>query len=108
MYGAKPIPENDAPEIYRVIRRLIVKANIPMPKVYILSMETPNAFATGRNPQHASVAVTKGILDILNGNELEGVLAHELAHIAHRDILIATVAATMAGAISMIGRDSNL
>ncbi|MFH1540509.1 MAG: zinc metalloprotease HtpX [Elusimicrobiota bacterium] len=104
MYRAKPISENDAPEIYRVIRRLIVKANIPMPKAYILPMETPNAFATGRNPQHASIAVTKGVLDILNENELEGVLAHELAHISHRDILIATMAATMAGAISMIAR----
>ncbi|MFH0948663.1 MAG: zinc metalloprotease HtpX [Elusimicrobiota bacterium] len=104
MYRAKQIPENDVPEIYRVIRRLTVKANIPMPKVYILPMETPNAFATGRNPQHASVAVTKGILDILNENELEGVLAHELSHISHRDILIATIAATMAGAISMIAR----
>lgn len=104
MYGAKSISEKEAPEIYKVIRRLTVKANIPMPKIYVLAMETPNAFATGRNPQHASVAVTKGILDILNENELEGVLAHELSHISHRDILIATIAATMAGAISMIAR----
>ncbi|MFA5779265.1 MAG: zinc metalloprotease HtpX [Elusimicrobiota bacterium] len=104
MYGAKPISEKEAPEIFKVIRRLIMKADLPMPKIFILAMETPNAFATGRNPQHASVAVTKGILDILNENELEGVLAHELSHISHRDILIATIAATMAGAISMLAR----
>jgi len=104
MYRAKQIPENEAPEIYRVVRRLTVKADIPMPKIFLLAMETPNAFATGRNPQHASVAVTKGILDILDENELEGVLAHELSHIKHRDILIATIAATMAGAISMLAR----
>lgn len=104
MYGAKPISEKEAPEIFKVTRRLTVKAGLPMPKIFVLAMETPNAFATGRNPQHASVAVTKGILDILNENELEGVLAHELSHIAHRDILIATIAATMAGAISMLAR----
>lgn len=104
MYGAKPISEKEAPEIFKVVRRLTVKAGLPMPKIFVLAMETPNAFATGRNPQHASVAVTKGILDILNENELEGVLAHELSHIAHRDILIATIAATMAGAISMLAR----
>ena len=104
MYGAKPISEKEAPEIFKVTRRLTVKAGLPMPKIFILAMEAPNAFATGRNPQHASVAVTKGILDILNENELEGVLAHELSHISHRDILIATIAATMAGAISMLAR----
>lgn len=104
MYGAKPIPENEAPEIFKVIRRLTLKAGLPMPKIFILPMAAPNAFATGRNPQHASVAVTKGILGILNENELEGVLAHELSHISHRDILIATIAATMAGAISMLAR----
>ncbi len=104
MYGAKPLSENEAPEIFKVVRRLTVKAGIPMPKVFVLAMEIPNAFATGRNPQHASVAVTKGILDILDENELEGVLAHELSHIKHRDILIATIAATMAGAISMLAR----
>ena len=104
MYGAKPILEKESPEIFKVIRRLTVKAGMPMPKIFVLAMETPNAFATGRNPQHASVAVTKGILDILNENELEGVLAHELSHISHRDILIATIAATMAGAISMLAR----
>ena len=104
MYGAKPISEKESPEIFKVTRRLTVKAGLPMPKIFILAMEAPNAFATGRNPQHASVAVTKGILDILNENELEGVLAHELSHIAHRDILIATIAATMAGAISMLAR----
>ncbi|MDO8734744.1 MAG: zinc metalloprotease HtpX [Elusimicrobiota bacterium] len=104
MYGAKPISEKESPEIFKVTRRLTVKAGLPMPKIFILEMETPNAFATGRNPQHASVAVTKGILNILNENELEGVLAHELSHISHRDILIATIAATMAGAISMLAR----
>ncbi|OGS45704.1 MAG: protease HtpX [Elusimicrobia bacterium RIFOXYD2_FULL_34_15] len=104
MYRAKPVSENDAPEIYKIVRNLTVKGNIPMPKIYILPMETPNAFATGRNPDHAAVAVTKGILDILDDNELEGVIAHELSHITHRDILVATIAATMAGAISMLAR----
>lgn len=104
MYGAKPVSENEAPAIYRVVRNLAVKGSIPVPKIYILPMDMPNAFATGRNPQHASVAVTKGILDILDESELEGVIAHELSHIKHRDILIATIAATMAGAISMLAR----
>jgi len=104
MYGAKPVSEKEASDIYKVVRNLTVKAKIPMPKIYILPMEIPNAFATGRNPHHAAVAVTKGILNILDANELEGVIAHELSHISHRDILIATIAATMAGAISMLAR----
>ncbi|MEW6556147.1 MAG: zinc metalloprotease HtpX [Elusimicrobiota bacterium] len=104
MYGAKPVSETEAPSIYRVVRRLAVKGNIPVPKVYILPMNIPNAFATGRNPKNASVAVTNGIMDILNETELEGVIAHELSHIRHRDILIATIAATMAGAISLLAR----
>ncbi|MDD5687270.1 MAG: zinc metalloprotease HtpX [Elusimicrobia bacterium] len=104
MYRAKPVSEKEAPEIYSIIRKLITKANIAMPKVYILPMETPNAFATGRNPEHSAVAVTKGILEILDEEELSGVIAHELSHITHRDILVATIAATMAGAISMLAR----
>ena len=104
MYKAKPVTETDAPDIYRVVRRLTTNNSMPMPKVYILPMEAPNAFATGRNPENAAVAVTSGILQILNEKELEGVIAHELAHIKHRDILIATIVATMAGAISMLAR----
>jgi len=104
MYRAKPVSEQDAPDIYRIVRRLTANNLMPMPKVYIMPMETPNAFATGRNPENAAIAVTGGILQILNEKELEGVIAHELAHIKHRDILIATVVATMAGAISMLAR----
>ena len=104
MYRAKPVSEQDAPDIYKIVRRLTANNNMPMPKVYILPMDLPNAFATGRNPEHAAVAFTGGILQILNEKELEGVIAHELAHIKHRDILIATVVATMAGAISMLAR----
>jgi heat shock protein HtpX len=99
MYGAKQVDENEAPDIYRTVRNLTQSANLPMPKVYIMENDQPNAFATGRDPNHAAVAVTTGILRILNQDELEGVIAHELAHVKHRDILIATIAATMAGAI---------
>ena len=102
LYRAREVQEADAPELFRVVRGLAQRAGIPMPKVYIVPNETPNAFATGRSPQHAAVAVTEGILRILSSAELEGVLAHELSHIKHRDTLIATIAATMAGVIVML------
>jgi len=102
MYGAKEITQGEAPELYQIVGELINKAGLPMPKVYIMENETPNAFATGRNPEHAAVAVTTGILRILSKEELMGVIGHELSHIQHRDILISTIAATMAGAISML------
>jgi heat shock protein HtpX len=102
MYRAKPLAEGDAPAVHRIVRSLATKAGIPMPKLYILPSAAPNAFATGRSPQHAAVAVTDGILRIMNETELEGVLAHELSHVLNRDVLISTVAATIAGAISML------
>jgi heat shock protein HtpX len=102
MYGAKPLAEGDAPVVHRIVRNLATKAGIPMPKLYILPSAAPNAFATGRSPQHAAVAVTDGILRIMDEAELEGVLAHELSHVLNRDVLISTVAATIAGAISML------
>lgn len=102
MYGAQPVSEYEAPHLYRIVYNLSQKAQIPMPKIYIIENESPNAFATGRNPEHGVVAVTKGILKILTLEELEGVLAHEISHIKHRDILIQTVAATLAGAITML------
>ena len=102
MYGAKPVSESEAPELYATVASLAQKASIPMPKIFIMDNESPNAFATGRNPEHGVVAVTTGIMRILSREELEGVLAHELSHIKHRDILIQSVAATIAGAITMI------
>lgn len=102
MYGAKQVSENEAPQLYATVASLTQKASIPMPKVYIIQNDSPNAFATGRDPSHGVVAVTTGILRILNRDELEGVLAHEISHIKHRDILIQSVAATLAGAITMI------
>jgi len=102
MYGAKQVTQGEAPELYQIVGELVNKAGLPMPKVYIMENETPNAFATGRNPEHAAVAVTTGILKILSKEELMGVIGHELSHIQHRDILISTIAATMAGAISML------
>ncbi len=102
MYKAKEVSETGAPELYSIVRRLAQRAEIPMPRVYIMDQAQPNAFATGRNPSHAAVAVTTGIMNILSREELEGVIGHELAHIKHRDILIGTVAATIAGAISYL------
>jgi heat shock protein HtpX len=102
MYRAKQASEAEASELHRIVRNLARKAAIPMPKIYRIHTPTPNAFATGRNPEHAAVAVTTGIEAILNSEELEAVLGHELAHVAHRDILISTVAATIAGAISYL------
>ena len=102
MYRAQEASKADSPELYEMVRRMARKAELPMPRVYIINQPQPNAFATGRNPDHAAVAVTTGILRMLDVDELEGVLAHELAHVKHRDILIGTVAATIAGAISYL------
>ncbi len=102
MYRAKEVNESAAPELYGLVRTLSTRARLPMPKVYLIPGDQPNAFATGRNPEHSAIAVTEGIKRILNREELEGVIGHELAHIRNRDILIGTVAATIAGAISMI------
>ncbi len=102
LYGAKPVTEAEAPQIYSIVRTLALKSGMPMPKVYIIPSDAPNAFATGRNPNHAAVAVTEGILRILDTNELSGVLGHELSHVRHRDILIGTIVATFAGAIGML------
>lgn len=103
MYRAREVSETENPAFYGMVRRLAQQANMPMPKVYIIPSEGPNAFATGRNPQNAAVAATEGILRILSPEELEGVMAHELAHVQNRDTLISTIAATFAGAISMLG-----
>lgn len=102
MYGAKQASESEAPELYAIIRDLTMKAGLPMPKVYIMVNDTPNAFATGRNPDHAAVAATTGIMRLLTKEELAGVIGHELAHIRNRDILISTISATIAGAISYL------
>jgi heat shock protein HtpX len=102
MYRAQEVTEQQAPELYRIVQDLSTKAGLPMPKVYIVPSETPNAFATGRNEKHAVVAVTEGILKMLNRDELEGVLSHELTHIKNKDILIGAIAATIAGAITML------
>ena len=114
MYNAQEVDETSAPQFYRMVRELAQRAQLPMPRVYLIQEDAPNAFATGRNPEHAAVAATTGILRVLSERELRGVMAHELAHVKHRDILISTISATMAGAISMLanfamffgGRDS--
>ena len=102
MYRAQPVTREELPRAYAAVERLTQKIGIPMPKIYVIPTESPNAFATGRNPSHASVAVTHGILSLLTDEELEGVLAHELGHVNNRDILISSVAATIAGAITML------
>jgi heat shock protein HtpX len=114
MYRAREVDDSSAPQFYAMVRELAARAELPMPRVYLIDEDAPNAFATGRNPEHAAVAATTGILRVLSAAELRGVMAHELAHVKHRDILISTVSATMAGAISMLanfamffgGRDS--
>jgi heat shock protein HtpX len=104
MYRAKQVTEAEAPDLYSIVRSLVQKAGMPMPKVYMMDQEQPNAFATGRNPNHAAVAVTTGIMRILTREELQGVIGHELSHIKNRDILISTIAATIAGAISYLAQ----
>jgi heat shock protein HtpX len=103
-YRAQAVTREQLPRVYQVVERLTQKAGLPMPKIYVIPTESPNAFATGRNPRHASVAVTQGILNLLNDEELEGVLAHELGHVNNRDILISSIAATLAGAITYAAR----
>lgn len=104
MNGAKPVTREQLPRVYRVVEQLTQRIGLPMPRIYVIPTDSPNAFATGRNPQHAAVAVTEGILNLLDDEELEGVLAHELGHVRNRDILISSVAATLAGAITMLAR----
>ncbi|MBD3809624.1 MAG: zinc metalloprotease HtpX [Sulfuricurvum sp.] len=101
-YNAQEVDPREAPVLYRVVERLVERADMPMPRVYIIHDHIPNAFATGRNPEHAAVAITTGLLELLNKDEIEGVMAHELSHVEHRDILVATIAATIAGAIAFI------
>ncbi len=115
MYNAHEVDETTAPELYGMVRELAARAGLPMPRVYVIEEDQPNAFATGRNPEHAAVAATTGIMRMLSYSELRGVMAHELAHVQNRDILISTISATMAGAISILanmalffgGRDEN-
>ena len=102
MYKAQEVDETSAPQFYRMVRELAQQAGLPMPRVYVIEEDAPNAFATGRNPEHAAVAATTGIMRVLSDRELRGVMAHELGHVRHRDILISTISATMAGAISML------
>lgn len=104
MYRAQPVTREQLPRAYEVVERLTQRVGLPMPKIYVIPTESPNAFATGRNPHHASVAVTHGILGLLNDEELEGVLAHELGHVRNRDILTSSIAATLAGAITILAR----
>jgi heat shock protein HtpX len=104
--GAKPVEEHQLPQVYSIVRNLTMRTGMPMPRIYVIESAQPNAFATGRNPKNAAVAVTTGILQMLTNDELEGVLAHELAHVANRDILISSIAAMMAAALSLFARIS--
>src|ERR1700744_1094794 len=104
MYRAQPATRDQLPRVYSVVERMTQRIGLPMPKIFVIPSDSPNAFATGRNPKHASVAVTQGILNLLNDDELEGVLAHELGHVRNRDILTSSIAATLAGAITMLAR----
>jgi heat shock protein HtpX len=104
MYRAQPVTREELPRVYQVVERMTQRVGLPMPKIYVIPTDSPNAFATGRNPKHASVAVTQGILNLLNDEELEGVLAHELGHVRNRDILTSSIAATLAGAITLLAR----
>ena len=104
MYQAQPVTREELPRVYEVVERMTQRIGLPMPKIYVIPTDSPNAFATGRNPNHASVAVTQGILNLLNDEELEGVLAHELGHVKNRDILTSSIAATLAGAITLLAR----
>jgi heat shock protein HtpX len=106
MYRAQPATREELPRVYNVVERMTQRVGLPMPKIYVIPNDSPNAFATGRNPSHASVAVTQGILNLLDDEELEGVLAHELGHVRNRDILISSVAATLAGAITLLARSA--
>lgn len=103
-YSAQPVTRQELPRVYRILEGLTAREDLPMPKVYVIPTDSPNAFATGRNPRHASVAVTRGILDLLDDEELQGVLSHELGHVRNRDILISSIAATVAGAIMLLAR----
>jgi heat shock protein HtpX len=102
-YGARPLDENNAPELYSIVHELAQEAGIPMPRLYLIDSDTPNAFATGRNPKHAAVAVTRGIMRICTREELKGVIGHELSHVINRDILVSTIAATLAGVVMILG-----
>jgi heat shock protein HtpX len=106
MYRAQPVTRDQLPRVYQIVERILPRMALPMPRIYVIPNPSPNAFATGRNPNHAAVAVTQGILDLLNDEELEGVLAHELGHVRNRDILTSSIAATLAGAITMLAHFS--
>jgi heat shock protein HtpX len=104
MYRAQPVTREQLPRVYQIVERILPRMALPMPRIYVIPNESPNAFATGRNPKHAAVAVTQGILNLLNDEELEGVLAHELGHVRNRDILTSSIAATLAGAITLLAQ----